>query len=101
MKTAPLTALFVILLATTTIQSQPDTRKPSGTKTETAEAKKDDAEIRRWMDRWIKACRDHDVDAVMALYAPGVIAYDLVPPLQYVGKDAYRQDFREFFDMFT
>ena len=53
MKTAPLTALFVILLATTTIQSQPDTRKPSGTKTETAEAKKDEAEIRRWMDRWV------------------------------------------------
>src|SRR5438552_6098076 len=27
---------------------------------------------------------------------PKVIAYDIVPPLQYVGKDAYRRDYEEF-----
>jgi ketosteroid isomerase-like protein len=33
----------------------------------------------------------------MALYAPGVVAYDIVPPLQYIGADAYRKDYEEFF----
>jgi ketosteroid isomerase-like protein len=33
----------------------------------------------------------------MSLYAPGVVAYDIVPPLQYVGADAYRKDYEEFF----
>jgi len=34
----------------------------------------------------------------MANYAPGdaVVAYDVVAPLQYKGKDAYRKDYLEF-----
>ena len=34
----------------------------------------------------------------MSVYAPGdaVVAYDVVPPLQYKGKDAYRKDYQEF-----
>ena len=40
-----------------------------------------------------------DLEGVMALYAPGeaVVAYDLVPPLQYRGKEAYRENFRQMF----
>jgi ketosteroid isomerase-like protein len=32
----------------------------------------------------------------MSMYAPEVIAYDIVPPLQYVGADAYRKDYEQF-----
>ena len=32
----------------------------------------------------------------MTLYAYDVIAYDIVPPLQYVGKAAYRADYQQF-----
>jgi len=34
----------------------------------------------------------------MSVYAPSdaVVAYDIVPPLQYVGKEAYRKDYEVF-----
>ena len=59
----------------------------------TADAQpKDKAEIRQWLDQWAEAFRAHDLDAIMSLYAPDVVAYDIVPPLQYVGKGAYIHD---------
>jgi len=36
----------------------------------------------------------------MALYADDIIAYDVVPPLQYVGKDAYRGDYQQFLSQY-
>jgi len=63
----------------------------------TADAQsKDKAEIRQWLDQWAKAFRAHDLDAIMSMYAPDVVAYDIVPPLQYVGKEAYRKDYAQF-----
>ena len=100
MKHTRLLTLLVILLATLTIQSQPETRKPPGNPTAVYSIKKEEAEIQQWLDRWTKAFRTRDVDAIMALYAPGVVAYDLVPPLQYVGIDAYRKNYREFFEQY-
>jgi len=61
-----------------------------------ADAANDEVEIRKVWDRWAKAFRAHDINGIMSLYAPKVIAYDIVPPLQYVGKDAYRRDYEEF-----
>src|SRR5467141_502073 len=54
-------------------------------------------EIRAWLDRWTKAFTKQDVDTIMALYTDDVVAYDLVPPLQYIGKAAYRADWQQFF----
>jgi len=54
-------------------------------------------EIRGWIDRWTKAFSAKDVDRVMELYTDDVVAYDIVPPLQYVGKPAYRGDYQQFF----
>ncbi len=56
------------------------------------------AEIRAVYDRWKKAFEARDLDGIMALYAPGdaVVAYDIVPPLQYRGYAAYRQDYQSF-----
>jgi len=53
-------------------------------------------------DRWVKAFEAKDVDGVMAMYAPGaaLTAYDIVPPLQFKGADAYRKDYTEFFSQF-
>ena len=36
----------------------------------------------------------------MALYADDVVAYDIVPPLQYIGKAAYRADYQQFFSQY-
>jgi hypothetical protein len=54
-------------------------------------------EIRGWIDHWRKAVSAKDVDRVMELYTEDVVAYDVVPPLQYVGKAAYRADWQQFF----
>jgi uncharacterized protein (TIGR02246 family) len=59
-------------------------------------ADNDEAEIRQLLNGWAKAFRAHDVKAIMSMYAPEVVAYDIVPPLQYVGNDAYQKDYEEF-----
>ena len=42
----------------------------------TADAQsKDKAEIRQWLDQWAKAFRAHDLNAIMSMYAPDVVAY--------------------------
>jgi uncharacterized protein (TIGR02246 family) len=63
---------------------------------------RNEAEIRALYDRWAKAFEAKDIDGIMSVYAPGdaVIAYDLVPPLQYKGKDAYRKDYVEFLNQY-
>jgi ketosteroid isomerase-like protein len=41
-----------------------------------------------------------DIDRLMALYAPDVVYFDVVPPLQFVGADALRRRFQDWFDNF-
>ena len=36
----------------------------------------------------------------MSLYSPDIVYFDLVPPLHYVGADALRQRFLDWFDSF-
>ena len=62
----------------------------------------DEAEIRQLLDRWAKAALTKDLSAIMSIYEPGdgLIAYDIVPPLQYSGFDAYKKDYQEFLDQF-
>jgi len=57
-------------------------------------------EIKAWLDRWTKAFTQMDVDSILALYTDDVVAYDVVPPLQYVGKAEYRVDYQQFFSQY-
>ena len=61
----------------------------------------DEAQIRDVLNRWAKAFRAHDLDGIMSMYDPGVVAYDIVPPLQYVGATAYRKDYQQFLDQYN
>ena len=63
---------------------------------------RDEAAIRALIDRWTKAAHEKNVDGVMSIYqrGPSLVAYDLVPPLQYKGWDAYRDDYKAFFDQY-
>ena len=97
MRWTRLLALFIILLVPLTSHAQTQTHRPPRSTTVKNAGKSNEADIRQWLDRWAKAFRAHDVNVIMALYAPGVVAYDIVPPLQYVGADAYRKDYEEFF----
>ena len=65
-------------------------------------AAKDEAEIRQLLDRWAKAMHARDLDGIMSIYepGPGLVAYDVVAPLQYKGFDAYKKDYQEFIGQF-
>jgi uncharacterized protein (TIGR02246 family) len=93
MKQFTLLTLFFIALATLNADTQTKDAAP-------ANPGNPANEIRDWLDRWTKAFAKQDVDAIMALYADDVIAYDIVPPLQYIGKDAYRADYQQFFSQY-
>ena len=55
-----------------------------------ANKKNDEAEIQRAIEGYVEALRARDIDGVMSIYAPELVSFDLVPPLQYVGADVYR-----------
>ncbi len=57
----------------------------------------DEAQIRQLIEGWAKALRGKDIDGVMSHYAPDILLFDLAPPLQYLGTDAYRKNWEEWF----
>lgn len=59
-------------------------------------------DIEQLFDRWRTAFEARDLNGVMSVYAPGarLVAYDLVPPLQFRGAEAYRKDYSEIFAQF-
>ena len=69
----------------------------------TVEANKnnDEAAIRRLLDEGIRSLRDKNIEGVMALYAPEVVSFDIVPPLQYKGAEAFRKRWEEVFSSFS
>jgi len=56
-----------------------------------------DSELRALFDERAVAMGAKDIERVMALYAPDVVYFDLVPPLRYVGADALRARFLDWF----
>jgi len=92
MKRLTLISFISITLASLTTDAQTKNAAPGNAD--------DTQEIRVWLDRWTKAFSKQDVDSIMALYADDVVAYDIVPPLQYIGKAAYRADYQQFFSQY-
>ena len=66
-----------------------------------AGAPRDRADVRAVIEGWEKAFRAKDMDGVMAMYAPDVVAFDAVPPLQYKGSTAYRGNYQKFFEQYA
>ena len=62
--------------------------------------KNDEVAIKRVIESGVAAIRAKDLDGVMSMYAPGIVSFDIVPPLQYVGTDAYRKQWGEVFSTF-
>ena len=69
---------------------------------QTSGGNKDEQEIRAIEDRFATAVRAKDVDSIMKNYAPGagLFVFDVIPPRQYVGFDAYKKDWQDFFATF-
>jgi ketosteroid isomerase-like protein len=62
---------------------------------------KDEQEIRALEDNFALAVKAKNLDAIMKMYVPGneLFVFDISPPRQYVGFDAYRKDWKSFLDM--
>jgi ketosteroid isomerase-like protein len=60
------------------------------------------AAIEALENQFAAAVRAKDLDAIMKVYAAGndLFVFDVVPPRQYVGADAYRKDWKGFLDTF-
>lgn len=56
------------------------------------------SEVKALLDSWSQAIRQRDIDRLMPLYAPDIIYFDCVPPLQFVGHAAVRKNFLRWFD---
>jgi uncharacterized protein (TIGR02246 family) len=70
-------------------KSEAMTTEENRTKNETA--------IRNLIDRFAQAFRAKDVDGVMSVFAPEIVSFDILPPLQAVGAETFVKHWQEFF----
>jgi uncharacterized protein (TIGR02246 family) len=63
----------------------------------TATASTDDTQIRERLRAWTRALHAGDLDALMVLYAPDVVTFDLMPPHQVPDAAHYRKNFERWF----
>ena len=61
----------------------------------------DETRIRQLFDQWVGAVRAKDVDGSLAGWAPDVVTFDLIEPLQYRGVDAVRRRLEDWFSSFA
>jgi len=58
----------------------------------------DEADIRQRIDQLVQAIRVMDLEGVKPIYAPDIVSFDIVPPLQQVGAEA---KWKNWVDVFT
>jgi uncharacterized protein (TIGR02246 family) len=65
-------------------------------------ANADKAAIQAIEDTYNEGFNSKDVDKIMSVYAPGteLFVFDVVPPREYRGSDAYKKDFEGLFSAF-
>jgi len=65
-------------------------------------ANADEAAIQALEDTYNEGFNSKDVDKIMSVYAPGkeLFVFDVVPPREYKGWEAYKKDFEGLFSTF-
>lgn len=58
------------------------------------------SEVGALVDSRSEAVQAKDLDRLMSFYSPGIVYFDVVPPLRYVGSAALRGRFSHWFDGF-
>ena len=53
--------------------------------------------IESLLEAWADAVRRHDIPAILAHHAPDIVMFDLPPPLQCKGIEAYERTWELFF----
>jgi len=56
------------------------------------------AEVMTVLDQRIEASRAKDIDRLMAVYSPGIVYFDVIPPHQFTGAGEVRRNFLRWFD---
>lgn len=54
--------------------------------------------VRSIIEAWAKAVRDHDLPGILAHHADDFLMYDVPPPFESKGLEAYRQTWAIFYD---
>ena len=57
-----------------------------------------EAEIKALLNERVDATRAKHIDRLMALYAPTIVYFDVVPPTQFVGPVEVRRNYLRWFD---
>lgn len=57
----------------------------------------DEADIRQRIDRLVDAIRAMDLAGVKSIYAPDIVSFDIVPPLQHLGAQAQWKNWEDVF----
>ena len=65
--------------------------------TDATATKDDTAQIRDRLNAWTRALHAKDLDALMALYGPDVVTFDLMPPHTVPDATQYRKNFQRWF----
>jgi uncharacterized protein (TIGR02246 family) len=60
----------------------------------------DEAQIRQLVDSWVSSVHAQDIDGLMTHYAPDSLTFDIMPPLEHRGTDAYRKLWEQCFPYF-
>jgi uncharacterized protein (TIGR02246 family) len=55
-------------------------------------------QIRALVDAWADAVRRHDIPGILAHHAQDIVMFDLPPPLQSKGMEAYKKTWDLFFE---
>lgn len=95
----PLLPLLILAAATGAIAQQPkkDPAVEQGLRQIVANVETERRQIMQLLADYEKAFRARDLDGIMKLYAPNIVAYDIAPPLKYEGAAAYRKAWEGFF----
>jgi uncharacterized protein (TIGR02246 family) len=59
--------------------------------------KSDDFKIRRLVEEWAHAVRNRDIEAVLADHVEDMVMFDVPPPVELRGIDAYQDSWLPFF----
>lgn len=59
---------------------------------------KDEAAIHDLIQQWAKAVRNKDIDGILAHHSTDILMFDVPPPIQSKGIDAYKKTWDLFFD---
>jgi uncharacterized protein (TIGR02246 family) len=89
----PTTLALALVMATLTLGSTPLLTAAKGS---------DEAQIKALEQRIANGANAKDVGAIMKNFAPDetLLVFDVIPPREYRGADAFRKDWEGFFDRF-